>query len=51
MPLGSTVVITAATGTMGTATIKLAEHFGIARLVLVGRSAGRLAAVTQLAGN
>ncbi|MGW5572827.1 alcohol dehydrogenase catalytic domain-containing protein [Nocardia thailandica] len=51
LPLGSTVVTTAATGTMGTATIKLAEHFGIARLLLVGRSAERLAAVTPLAGS
>ncbi|WP_063005829.1 zinc-dependent alcohol dehydrogenase [Nocardia salmonicida] len=50
LPVGATVVTTAATGTMGTATIKLAEHFGIARLLLVGRSAERLAAVTPLAG-
>ncbi|WP_329410402.1 alcohol dehydrogenase catalytic domain-containing protein [Nocardia vinacea] len=50
LPLGATVVATAATGTMGTATIKLAEHFGISRLLLVGRSAERLEAVTPLAG-
>lgn len=50
LPVGATVVTTAATGTMGTATIKLAEHFGIARLLLVGRSAERLAAVAPLAG-
>ncbi|MEU8898708.1 alcohol dehydrogenase catalytic domain-containing protein [Nocardia sp. NPDC048505] len=50
LPLGATVVATAATGTMGTATIKLAEHFGIARLLLVGRSAERLDAVRPLAG-
>ncbi|MET9491104.1 alcohol dehydrogenase catalytic domain-containing protein [Nocardia sp. NPDC006630] len=50
LPLGATVVATAATGTMGTATIKLAEHFGISRLLLVGRSAERLSAVAPLAG-
>lgn len=47
---GSTLVVTAATGTMGTATIKLAAHFGVARLILVGRSHERLAAVARLAG-
>ncbi|MBO2465484.1 alcohol dehydrogenase catalytic domain-containing protein [Actinomadura sp. LCR2-06] len=47
---GATLVVTAATGTMGTATIALAEHFGVARLVLVGRSAGRLEAVRRLSG-
>ncbi|MDJ1136355.1 alcohol dehydrogenase catalytic domain-containing protein [Streptomyces iconiensis] len=49
-PLGGTLVVTAATGTMGTATVKLAAHFGVARLILVGRSAERLAAVRPLAG-
>jgi len=49
LPLGSTLVVTAATGTMGTATVKLARHFGVARLILVGRSAERLAAVRPLA--
>ncbi|MFJ6730121.1 alcohol dehydrogenase catalytic domain-containing protein [Streptomyces sp. NPDC091281] len=49
LPLGATLVITAATGTMGTATIRLARHFGVSRLVLVGRSADRLAAVRPLA--
>ncbi|WP_253873847.1 alcohol dehydrogenase catalytic domain-containing protein [Actinomadura rupiterrae] len=44
----ATVVITAATGTMGTASIVLAEHFGIDRLVLVGRSAERLEAARSL---
>jgi threonine dehydrogenase-like Zn-dependent dehydrogenase len=47
---GSTVVITAATGTMGTATVRLAGHFGIARLILVGRDSERLASVAGLAG-
>jgi threonine dehydrogenase-like Zn-dependent dehydrogenase len=51
LPLGSTVVVTAVTGTMGTATIKLAEHFGIARLILVARSRERLEAVRPLAGS
>lgn len=51
LPLGGTLVVTAATGTMGTATIKLARHFGVSRLILVGRSAERLAAVRPLAGD
>lgn len=45
---GATLVVTAATGTMGTATIALARQFGVARLVLVGRSAERLEAVRRL---
>ncbi|MFE2598367.1 alcohol dehydrogenase catalytic domain-containing protein [Streptomyces sp. NPDC057617] len=49
LPLGATLVVTAATGTMGTATIRLARHFGVSRLILVGRSAERLAAVRHLA--
>ncbi|MEE6194927.1 zinc-dependent alcohol dehydrogenase [Mycolicibacterium sp. 120320] len=51
LPVGSTIVVTAATGTMGTATIKLAEHFGVSRLILCGRSTERLRAVEKLAGN
>ncbi|MFI6521446.1 alcohol dehydrogenase catalytic domain-containing protein [Spirillospora sp. NPDC050679] len=47
---GGTVVVTAPTGAMGTATIKLAPFFGVRRLVLVGRSAERLEAVRPLAG-
>ena len=35
---------------MGTATVKLAAHFGVARLILVGRSHERLADVRSLAG-
>jgi threonine dehydrogenase-like Zn-dependent dehydrogenase len=50
-PLGGTLVITAATGTMGTATIKLARFFGTGRLILVGRSARRLDEVRPLAGD
>ena len=51
LPFGATVAVTAATGTMGTSTIKLAEHFGISRLVLVGRNADRLQEVRALAGS
>jgi threonine dehydrogenase-like Zn-dependent dehydrogenase len=47
--IGSTVVVTAATGAMGAATVKLAEHFGIGRLILVGRDPQRLAGVARLA--
>ncbi|MBD2896615.1 D-arabitol-phosphate dehydrogenase [Actinomadura sp. RB99] len=47
---GGRVVVTAATGAMGTATVKLAEFFGVRELVLVGRSAERLEAVRPLAG-
>ncbi|HEX2312303.1 MAG TPA: alcohol dehydrogenase catalytic domain-containing protein [Thermomonospora sp.] len=50
LPLAGTLVVTAATGTMGTATVRLAPLFGAGRLVLVGRSAARLAAVRELAG-
>ncbi|WP_240437668.1 zinc-dependent alcohol dehydrogenase [Sciscionella marina] len=51
LPADATLVITAATGTMGTATVKLAEHYGAARLILVGRDRARLDAVTPLAGS
>ncbi|MCX4904653.1 alcohol dehydrogenase catalytic domain-containing protein [Streptomyces sp. NBC_00878] len=51
LPLGGTLVVTAATGTMGTASVKLARHFGVGRLILVGRSAERLSAVRRLAGD
>ena len=50
LPVASTVVVTAATGAMGTATTKLAKHFGIARLILVGRHGDRLKAVARLTG-
>ena len=50
LPLGGTLVVTAATGTMGTATIRLAPFFGAGRLILVGRSAERLDALRPLAG-
>lgn len=45
---GDTLVISAATGAMGTSTVKLAPFFGVARLVLVGRSAERLEAAAAL---
>lgn len=45
---GSTVAILGATGSMGVVTIKLAAFFGIARLVLVGRSTERLEQVRAL---
>ena len=45
---GATVIITAATGTMGTATVKMAKLFGIGRLLLIGRSSERLRDVAKL---
>lgn len=50
LPMGSTVVVTAATGAMGTATVKLAKHFGVAELILVGRHSDRLKTVAELSG-
>ncbi|MDT0306615.1 alcohol dehydrogenase catalytic domain-containing protein [Streptomyces sp. DSM 44917] len=50
LPAAGSLIVTAATGTMGVATVKLARHFGAGRLVLVGRSAERLEAVRALAG-
>jgi threonine dehydrogenase-like Zn-dependent dehydrogenase len=46
---GATVVITAATGSIGAATVRLAKTFGLAHLVLVGRNRQRLQAVSALA--
>jgi threonine dehydrogenase-like Zn-dependent dehydrogenase len=45
---GSTIIITAPTGGMGTATLKLAQFFPISRIILVGRSAERMRTVTKL---
>ncbi|MDX3906103.1 MAG: alcohol dehydrogenase catalytic domain-containing protein [Pigmentiphaga sp.] len=45
------LVITAATGTMGTASIKLARFYGVRQLILVGRSRARLEALRPLAGD
>lgn len=50
LPNGSTLVITAATGAMATASLKLAPHFGVAHVILVARSSERLAAVEALGG-
>ncbi|RQU32814.1 theronine dehydrogenase [Burkholderia cenocepacia] len=49
LPSTGRLVITAATGTMGTASIKLAAFLGARELVLVGRSAERLGALKPLA--
>ena len=48
LPPGSTLGITAVTGAMGTATILLARHFGVRRVVAMGRDAERLDAVRAL---
>ncbi len=48
LPPGAAVVITAPTGSMGTSCVKLAPFFGIARLILVGRSTSRLEAVNKI---
>ncbi len=48
LSVGSTVLITAATGAMGTSCIKLAPFFGVSRLILVGRVLERLQAVEKL---
>ena len=48
LPPGATIIILAPTGSMGTLTIKLARYFGVARMVLVGRSAERLNALRAL---
>jgi threonine dehydrogenase-like Zn-dependent dehydrogenase len=48
---GATVVITAATGSIGAATARLAKIFGLARVVLVGRGHDHLEAVSTLADN
>lgn len=45
---GSTVIVTSPTGAVGSAIMKIAQFFGIRRLVLVGRSKERLEAVAKL---
>ena len=47
-PVGSTLLITAATGSMGSCVVKLAPFFGVRRLVLVARSKQRLSAVKAI---
>lgn len=44
----STIVITAASGTMGTLTLKLAHLFPIKKIILVGRSRPRLEQILKL---
>jgi threonine dehydrogenase-like Zn-dependent dehydrogenase len=44
----STLIVGAATGAMGVATIALARAFGVARVIAVGRDAVRLESVRQL---
>lgn len=51
MPPAARLVITAATGTMGTASIKLARFHGARELILVGRSRQRLDALRPLAAD
>ncbi|MGI8589454.1 MAG: alcohol dehydrogenase catalytic domain-containing protein [Nakamurella sp.] len=48
LPPASTLVVTAATGAMGTATILLAREFGVSRVIAVGRDEARLEAVRRL---
>ena len=45
---GSVVLVTAATGAMGTAIVKLAHFFGIRHLVLISRTIASLKAVAKL---
>jgi threonine dehydrogenase-like Zn-dependent dehydrogenase len=47
---GSTIIVTAPTGSVGAATAKIAKAFGVARLILVGRQRERLDAVAALGG-
>lgn len=49
IPIGGTIVITAATGAMATASLLLAVHMGVGRVILVGRSRERLEQVATLA--
>lgn len=45
---GSTLIVTAPTGAVGTCILKLAGLFGIHRLILIGRSTQRLEAIKSL---
>lgn len=45
---GDTIIVTAATGAMGAATIALAHSFGMPRIIAIGRDADRLEAVAAL---
>jgi threonine dehydrogenase-like Zn-dependent dehydrogenase len=44
----STVVLTGATGAVGALTARLAPHFGIERVIAVGRASARLEAIREL---
>lgn len=48
LPPGASIVVTAASGTMGTAVAKLARHYNVARMILIGRETDRLAPVAAL---
>ena len=48
VPTGGTLVITAGTGAMATASVLLAPHLGVGRVILVGRSRERLEQVAAL---
>ncbi len=45
---GATLIVAAATGAMGVATIALAREFGVHRIIAIGRDSDRLAEVAQL---
>ncbi|MFT4214982.1 MAG: alcohol dehydrogenase catalytic domain-containing protein [Microbacterium sp.] len=49
IPVGGTLVVTAATGAMATASLLLAPHVGVGRVILVGRARERLDQVAALA--
>ena len=48
LPPGGTGVLTAATGTIGTAAVRMAKFFGISRLIAVARSSARLHQIREL---
>lgn len=47
--VGDTLVLTSGTGALGGVTVRLAEHRGLARVVVVGRSRERLEQIKELA--
>ncbi len=48
IPPGGTVVLTAATGTIGAAAVRMARFFGVGRLIAVARSDARLQQIREL---
>lgn len=48
LPPGATVVLTAATGTVGTSVIRIASLLGVKRLIAIARSAERLQGIRAL---